>query len=230
MTPNFAARVEPALSATLTLRDGGGRRLAAGRETLQNLIQAAARPVHGDGAFSRDCDLAARGLVYWADELLQARFGGAWDDDSLEQRFFQSRDRGYLFYCDFEEEGKTAGPDVAELWYLLLALGFRGDIELAFEKLNRPLPGGGAGAGGGGKFDRAGAKSPASAARAAWAKGLARRRARHKVPALEEGPPPDGDVRLLRGSAMLTGAAILAAALLAVAAVLLAMAWPDLTS
>ena len=234
MTPAFADRVEPVLDAALRLRDGpgGGRALAAGRERLQTLIQAAARPTHGDGALSRDCDLAARGLVYWADELLQARFGAAWDDDSLEQRFFRSRDRGYLFYCDFEEEGRTAGPDVAELWYLLLALGFRGDIELAFEKLNRPLPApppssGGSG-GSGGRFDAARPGGRAAAARAAWAKGLARRRVRAKVPALEEGPPPDGDVRLLRGTAMLTGAALLAAGLACVAAVLGAMAWPEL--
>lgn len=50
------------------------------------------------------------------------------------------------------------------------------------------------------------------------------------MPALEEGPPPDGDVRLLRGSAMLTGAAILTAGLAGVCALLLALAWGGLFS
>ena len=197
MTPEVADRVDPVIDAVLDLRAAGshGRRpdLDRARDHLQNLLDGVRRL---SGPAARDAELLRRGLIYWADEVLQGKYGDEWGRDLLEWRAYGTRDRGYLFYYDYERDGRNAGPDVTEVWHLAAVLGFEGDIVLGFEKLNQDLPG-----------SRPGERPDPARARKKWVAGLAARLVRPDVPALEEGPPAEGDVRPLRGAAMLRGAA-----------------------
>lgn len=199
MTPEVADRVEPILSAVLALRAAGhhGRRpdLDRERDRLHDMLDGV-RTLAGPAA--RDADLIRRCLTYWSDEALQAKYGDDWGRDLLEWRSYGTRDRGYRFYYDFERDGRHAGADAAEVWYLASSLGFQGDILLAFEKLGREPPG-----------LRPDERPDARRAREAWVRALARRVAREDLPSLEEGPPLDGDVRPLRGGTLLRGAAVL---------------------
>ena len=193
--------MDPVIDAVLDLRTAGrrGRRpdLDRERDRLHDLLEGVRRLT---GPAARDAELIRRGLTYWADEVLQAGYGDDWGRDLLEWRAYGTRDRGYLFYYDFEREGRHAGPDVAEVWHRAASLGFRGDVALAFEKLNQPLPGA-----------RPDQRPDPAGAREAWVRGLARRLDRPESPALAEGHPLEGDVRPLRGTTLLRGAALLAA-------------------
>ena len=201
MSPDVADRVDPVIDAVLDLRTAGrrGRRpdLDRERDRLHDLLEGVRRLT---GPAARDAELIRRGLTYWADELLEAAYGDEWGRDPLERRAYGTRDRGYLFYEDFEGEGLRAGPDVAEVWHRAASLGFRGDVALAFEKLDRPLPGA-----------RPDGRPDPDEAREAWVRGLARRLDRPESPPLAEGPPLEGDVRPLHGTTLLRGAALLAA-------------------
>ncbi|MBA3314194.1 MAG: DotU family type IV/VI secretion system protein [Planctomycetota bacterium] len=209
MTPKFAALVDPVFHHVLDLaqRLSEARPVDLHRErnTIRALLERAET-----AAADRDHPvnlehfrLAKRGLVFWADEVLN-RASPAWSEMILEREYYGTRERGYQFYVD-AEKARAAHPDLAELWYLALAMGFKGDIREAYARhLKRPLPGG---------------TSDETVARDTLANDL-KRDVRVPAPAPPTGEPLGGDVRPLRGTTMARGAWQLAALLIAIAVVL----------
>jgi type VI protein secretion system component VasF len=209
MTPKFAALVDPVFHHVLDLaqRLSEGRSVDLHRErnTIRALLERAET-----AAADRDHPvnlehfrLAKRGLVFWADDVLN-RASPAWAEMILEREYYGTRERGYQFYVD-AEKARAAHPDLAELWYLALAMGFKGDIREAYARhLKRPLPGG---------------TSDETLARDTLANDL-KRDVRMTAPAPPTGDPLGGDVRPLHGSTMARGAWQLAALLLVIGLVL----------
>ena len=209
MTPKFANLVDPVFHQVLDLahRISEGRAIDLHRErsALRALLErsetAASDPEYPVNP--EHFRLAKRGLVYWADDVLNLA-SPSWSEMILEREYYGTRDRGYQFYID-AEKARAAHPDLAELWYLALALGFRGDIREAYSRhLKRPLPGG---------------STDETAAREMLANDL-KRDGRLSAPAAPTPEPLGGDVRPLHGSTMARGAWQLAALLLVVAALL----------
>lgn len=82
-----------------------------------------------------------RVLIYWADEILTTHVTD-WQNYVLEQEYFGEKNRAWKFYVEGEQCIPTGSSEAAELFYLAVVLGFKGDIEGAFKhELNRELPG-----------------------------------------------------------------------------------------
>lgn len=146
MTPEFSSLVNPTVHYVLGLlsrlkRQDASVDLRTERDHIRGELEAAAAtadshesPVSGD-----EFQLAKQGLIYWIDEVLTVA-DPAWQTMTLEWHYFQSLDRAWKFYVDGERQALRSSPDVIELWYLALVLGFEGDIRNAFdEHLNEPL-------------------------------------------------------------------------------------------
>jgi type VI protein secretion system component VasF len=209
MTPKFAALVDPVFHHVLDLAqrlsEGKPTDLHRERNTIRALLERA-ETTAADRDYPVNLEhfrLAKRGLVFWVDEVLN-RATPAWSEMILEREYYGTRDRGYQFYID-AEKARAAHPDLAELWYLTLALGFRGDIREAYARhLKRPLPGG---------------TSDEQIARDTLANDL-KRDLRTTTPPAPTGEPLTGDVRPLHGATMMRGAWQLAGLLIAIALIL----------
>lgn len=142
MTPEFASLVNPTLHYVLDLAN----RLKNSeqvdmkleryriREELQRAQENASR-VAGK-VRPADFELARQVLVCWTDEVLTNAYP-AWQEATLEWEYFNTQDRAWNFYVVGETKARNASGDVIELWYLALVLGFEGDIEDGFAKMNR---------------------------------------------------------------------------------------------
>lgn len=148
-----------------------------------------------------------RVLIYWADEILTTHFD-KWEDFVLEQQYYQEKNRAWKFFVEAEQCLPTGSSDAAELFYLAVALGFKGDIEGAFKyELNTELPG---------------KKTDANEARRYWAAQV-QRRIRHESSGDLQGEPLEGDVQPLAGDGVLKSA--LAAFLLGTLALVVVGGW-----
>jgi type VI protein secretion system component VasF len=212
MTPEFARLVDPIFQAVLDvvgrLERGADVDLLGEKSEIQHRLEAAEKSTaEPSSRVSRESfELAKRGLVYWIDEVLTDA-ATAWKDISLEFDDYGEKNRAFKFYVEGELKARHAVADVVEVWYLCLALGFKGDIRDAFRNhLNRDLPGGSA---------------DAAEARRAWARELARR-IRPDQPRDLEGQPLEGGVAPLKGGSWLAVAVV---CVLVVAAALGALSW-----
>ena len=146
MTPEFSLLVNPIIRRTIDLVDRvrvGSADLKEARGDLKSLLDQADRQAAASGSRVREDEwtLSKRVLVFWLDEVLTVA-NPQWQSITLEWELYASRDRAWRFYYDWETEAKRSStPNVAELWYLCLVLGFEGDIANAFsEHLNTPIP------------------------------------------------------------------------------------------
>ncbi len=131
-----------------------------------------------------------RVLIYWADEVLTTHVTD-WQNYVLEQEYFSEKNRAWKFYVEAEQCVPTGSSEVAELFYLAVVLGFRGDIEGAFKyELNTDLPG---------------KKSDINEARRFWSAQL-QRRIRHESAGDLQGEPLEGNVEPLHGDGVLKSA------------------------
>ncbi len=192
MTPEFSKLVDPVFQAVLGLvariESGEGVDLEAERTEIRTLIDEADKTVSDSAArVSREnFSIAKRGLIYWIDEVLTVA-APSWKAIILEWEYYSERERAWKFYVEGERTARHASPDVAETWYLAMALGFKGDIDYAFKTaLKRPLPGG---------------KTDPDEARRSWANELARRIRDSQSPDLTP-EPIHGDVAPRKGRNM----------------------------
>jgi len=131
-----------------------------------------------------------RVLIYWADEILTTHVTD-WQNYVLEQEYFGEKNRAWKFYVEGEQCIPTGSSEAAELFYLAVVLGFKGDIEGAFKhELNRELPG---------------KKNDINQARRFWATQV-QRRIRHESSGDLQGEPLEGNIApLARGDALNAG-------------------------
>lgn len=147
MTPEFAGLVNPIIRHTIDVLDSvraGTADLMETRADLRMMLDRADRQVAAPGGSVTESEwtFAKRALVFWLDEVLTVA-NPQWQSVTLEWEYYMSRDRAWRFYYDWETQAKKSSPNVAELWYLLLVLGFEGDIADAFNHhLNDPIPAG----------------------------------------------------------------------------------------
>jgi hypothetical protein len=212
MSPEFSNLVLPVFQRVLDLlnRVETGQRpdLLTERNEIRNEIEEAEKTAAAPSSLVRleEFQLAKQALIYWADEVLTEALP-AWEDVLLEVEYYgPPRKRARKFYVEGETKARHATPDVAETWYLALALGFRGDIRDAFKNhLNRELPG---------NVDNV------DEARRIWAKQL-EQRIRDTVPPDLPPEPLIGHVAPLHGEALLATAAVLCGLLTAALAAIL---------
>lgn len=136
MTPRFAQLVNPYFSQVLELAERMRRRepveLERERDALIEELDLIATEVSNDRTIRDEhFALAKPALIYWTDEIL-TQADPDWKEMTLEMRVLGSRDRAWLFYKDGHTQALGSHPDVLEVYYLALALNFRGDIEEAF--------------------------------------------------------------------------------------------------
>jgi type VI protein secretion system component VasF len=128
-----------------------------------------------------------RVLIYWADEILTTHMPD-WQNYVLEQEYYGEKNRAWKFYVEAEQCLPAGSSDAAELFYLAVVLGFKGDIEGAFKyELATELPG---------------RKSDINEARRYWAAQV-QRRIRYELPGDLQGEPLEGNVEPLHGGGVL---------------------------
>jgi len=131
-----------------------------------------------------------RVLIYWADEILTTHVPD-WQNFVLEQEYYGEKNRAWKFYVEAEQCLPTGSSEAAELFYLAVVLGFKGDIEGAFKyELGTELPG---------------KKSDVNEARRYWAAQV-QRRIRHESSGDLQGEPLEGNVQPLAGGKVLKAA------------------------
>jgi type VI secretion system protein ImpK len=144
MTEPFATIVGPFLRAVVELREGFERGehpdLHAVRERLLGLLAEAEERASRSSQLAHDFALAKHALVYWADEVLidsHWRHALEWREYILEESFYKTRLRASRFYERAAEAEGLSGTDPLEVYYLAVALGFRGDHALDEAGLQR---------------------------------------------------------------------------------------------
>lgn len=211
MTPEFATLVNPTIHRVLSLVDrikqGDQVDLPAQRMQIRRELEDAEMTASSSSSIrTEDFRLAKQGLVFWIDEVLTV-VDRKWISDTLEWEFYESNDRAWKFYVEGEQKARRSTADVAELWYLLLVLGFEGDIQNAFyEHMNNPFP----------------AEMSPEEARRRWAVQLAQQTRQQRIPELPR-PSLEGDVRPLSGARTLRTALLWFSVLSAVLVVLLSL-------
>jgi len=198
MTPEFAQLVEPIIQSVLTtvrqIERGTPVQLELERDRIRDrLLEAEREAVAGSARIGAEqFELAKKCLVYWADEVLTYA-AEDWKNITLEFDFYNTHDHAWKFYVEGETQARHSSPDIVELWYLAMALGFRGDIRDAFKNhLKRDMPGN--------------AANPDDA-RHAWAREL-EARIRHNQPPDLAGEPLVGHVNPLSGRTWLNVALV----------------------
>lgn len=213
MTPKFASLVNPTIQRVLELlkriQQGESVVLEHERALIRNSLESAEMESSRMQAEVKpdDFQLAKRCLIYWVDEVM-TQATRDWKEISLEFEYFHERERAWRFYVAGENQARRSSPDVVELWYLAMALGFDGDIGEAFrEHLSRPLPGG---------------TNRSDQARQEWARELARQLSQRQF-AEVAGNPLEGDLLPQTGAAMFRAALAFLAVAGAVFAVILTL-------
>lgn len=111
------------------------RRVAAGQpsfeKTQANILQllSTSQALMNQGNFTpEDYDLARFAVVAWVDETImnsEWNHRDRWQRELLQRKYYQAADAGEIFF----ERLNQLGPhqrDVREIYYLCLAMGFRG--------------------------------------------------------------------------------------------------------
>jgi type VI secretion system protein ImpK len=133
MTDAFADLVGPVFRHGIRLQQGFERGehppLAAVREQALALLTESERKSTASSQLANDFALAKYALVYWLDETL---INSAWEHSIewgqhiLEWDLFRERLRADRFYERAQEAEAQAGTDPLEVFFLAVALGFRG--------------------------------------------------------------------------------------------------------
>jgi type VI secretion system protein ImpK len=220
MTPEFAKLVDPIFLSVLRLvqRLENDERvdIQTERSNVRTLIDDAAKRVERPGSSVRpeEFELAKYGLVCWIDEIITTAHP-QWESIKLEVEYWgPPGKRAFRFYVEGESKARHSTPDVVEIWYLALALGFKGDIRGAFKnQLNREPPGGG---------------TDPNESRAAWARELASRMRQTRLPDFA-GEPLHCDVPPLKGRSLLAMGSVTLALSLTIMGVILSV-WHSPTS
>src|SRR5215475_802751 len=133
MTDPFATVVGPVFQYVIDLQqrleEGETPALEIEREQILNLLAEADQKARTSSQLAHDYELARHALVYWIDEvLINAPWAYAmeWRQRILEWDLYQERLRADRFYEKAQEAEALASTDPLEVFYLCVALGFRG--------------------------------------------------------------------------------------------------------
>ncbi len=76
-------------------------------------------------------------LVCWLDELFvdETEWGARWNERKLEVAVFGTNDRAWRFWESARQAATRSEPDVLEVYYLCVQLGFRGELRGDRERL-----------------------------------------------------------------------------------------------
>jgi type VI secretion system protein ImpK len=137
--------VNPILRTGLRLRDewsrGAGPPFDAGRELLlqafRDLLAALPHPssatASANAAPSSAVEIPYLGVGYalasWVDELLtlNSPAGSRWNERKFEVEFFSTNDRAWRYWEQARLAADRPGDDELEVFYICVALGFRGE-------------------------------------------------------------------------------------------------------
>jgi type VI secretion system protein ImpK len=133
MTDQFAGIVSPVFQHLIELQSlleqGENPALEPQREQMIELLAEADQKARGSSQIAHDYELARHALVYWIDEVLinsPWRYAMEWRQRILEWDLYQERLRADRFYEKAQEAEALASTDPLEVFYLCVALGFRG--------------------------------------------------------------------------------------------------------
>jgi type VI secretion system protein ImpK len=133
MTDPFASVVSPVFQYVIDLQErleeGEDLALEPQREQILDLLAEADQQAGTSSQLAHDYELARHALVYWIDEVLinsSWRHAMEWRQRILEWDLYQERLRADRFYEKAQEAEALAGTDPLEVYYLCVALGFRG--------------------------------------------------------------------------------------------------------
>jgi type VI secretion system protein ImpK len=111
------------------LEEGENLALEPQRELMMDLLAEADQKASSSSQLAHDYELARHALVYWIDEVLinsPWRHAMEWRQRILEWDLYQERLRADRFYEKAQEAEALASTDPLEVYYLCVALGFRG--------------------------------------------------------------------------------------------------------
>jgi type VI secretion system protein ImpK len=133
MTDPFASVVGPVFQYVIDLQqrleEGENPSLESERKQITELLAEADQKAGSLGQLAHDYDLARHALVYWIDEVLinsAWRSALEWRQRILEWELYGERLRADRFYEKAHEAEALASTDALEVFYLCVALGFRG--------------------------------------------------------------------------------------------------------
>jgi type VI secretion system protein ImpK len=133
MTDPFAGIVSPVFQYVIDLQtrleEGENPALEPERAQILDLLAEADQRASTSSQLAHDYELARHALVYWIDEVLinaPWRYAMEWRQQILEWDLYQERLRADRFYEKAQEAEALAGTDPLEVYYLCVALGFRG--------------------------------------------------------------------------------------------------------
>ncbi len=135
MTDAFANVVSPILRHVVDFqaRVDSGEHPPAGalRDQMIDLLAQADQRAGTSSQTAHDWEVARHAVVYWIDEvLINSRWNHAdsWRQQILEWDFYRERLRADRFFEKATEAASYSGTDALEVFYLCVALGFRGRL------------------------------------------------------------------------------------------------------
>jgi type VI secretion system protein ImpK len=133
MTDPFASIVGPVFQHVIDLQqrldEGENPPLEPERAKMMEILTEADQKANASELLAHDYELARHALVYWIDEvLINSTWKSAmeWRQRILEWELYQERLRADRFYERAREAEALASTDPLEVFYLCVALGFRG--------------------------------------------------------------------------------------------------------
>jgi type VI secretion system protein ImpK len=133
MTDQFAGIVSPVFQYLIDLQglleQGENPALEPQRMQMLDLLAEADQKARTSSQLAHDYELARHALVYWIDEVLinsPWAYAMEWRQRILEWDLYQERLRADRFYEKAQEAEALASTDPLEVFYLCVALGFRG--------------------------------------------------------------------------------------------------------
>ena len=133
MTDAFFNLIGPVVRAIIDLQlkveQGEHPPMPVVREKVMGRLADAEQKASVSTQLSHDFELAKYALVYWVDEVLinsAWEHAQSWKQHILEWDIYQERLRADRFFEKAAEASTLAGTDPLEVYYICVALGFRG--------------------------------------------------------------------------------------------------------
>jgi type VI secretion system protein ImpK len=145
MTDAFADVVAPVIQGVIDFQDGLLRgkhpTLEEQKRSLVDLLKwSEDRAGRSSPELARDFELAKRALVYWIDEILITsswKHAQEWTNHILEFFLYRESAAAIRFFEKASEAEKRDSTDPLEVFFLCIALGFRGDLSSDEEEIRR---------------------------------------------------------------------------------------------
>ncbi len=145
MTDAFTDVVAPVIQGVIDFQDGllRGKHPTVEeqkRELIDLLKWSEDRAGRTSPEVARDFELAKRALVYWIDEILITSswsHAQEWTNHILEFSLYRESAAAVRFYEKAIEAEKRDSTDPLEIFFLCVALGFRGDLASDEEEIRR---------------------------------------------------------------------------------------------